>query len=95
MAYDKNGFRDVAAMGTPSTTGDPGTTRQVHSYITNDAKSAVETANYFDDLLLVKGRIAHGDLLMVSGDNDGTPWCRTYVMVIASNHVTLTAAAVS
>lgn len=51
-----------------------------HRYATNDNAVTIEAAGYFN-LLRDKKFIRKGDLIVVSGDRDGTPFCSTYVFV--------------
>lgn len=88
MTFHEKGFRSIGVMGQPATDSAAGETRQIHTFVTNDDKAAVETANYFDALLDPR-RIKKGDLILVSGDVDGTEWFRIYVLDIVASHVVL------
>lgn len=46
-------------------------------YATNDTKATVEGANYFDG---AADRLRAGDVIMVSGDLDGTPFHTSYIV---------------
>jgi hypothetical protein len=86
MTFHEKGFRSLGAMGVPANDSSAGSARQLHSYVTNDDRAAVETSNYFDALLDPR-RVKIGDLLLVSYDVDGTPGFRSYVVNIVSSHV--------
>lgn len=49
-----------------------------HRYASNDTSGDIETPGYFN-LLRYKAFIRTGDVLIVSGDRDGTPFCSMYV----------------
>lgn len=92
MAFNISGFRDAFPMGSP--TGGEGTYLTSHSYVTNDTKTAVETANYFDRLLLgTTPRLKAGELIFVSFDAAGAGGCRTYAVTVVNAHVVLVPAA--
>ena len=50
--------------------------KQMLMYVTDDTKSAIETAGYFND---AANYTKQGDLLVVSGDLDGTPFTSNYI----------------
>lgn len=56
----------------------------------NDTKSEIQTAGYFNNAVRI---LEHGALLKVAGDADGTPWHSTYVVSNDGTNVTLTEAA--
>lgn len=90
MAFHEKGFRSLATpMGQPADNSAAGETRQIHTFVTNDDKAAVETSNYFDALLTPK-RVKAGDLMVISYDVDGTPGGRWYVLSISGGHVVIT-----
>lgn len=89
MAFHATGFRTIGTMGVPATTIDPGNVRQMHSFITNDDKATIETANYFDPLLTPAKKVRKGDLMVVSFDVDGTEGVKVYALDIVSNHVVI------
>lgn len=95
MTFHANGFRTLGVMGLPAANSTPGNVRQIHTFVTDDDKAAIETANYFDALLSPKGKIRKGDVMIVSFDTNGTEGVRMYVLDIVSNHVVLTGAGAS
>lgn len=95
MPYHANGFRTLGVMGMPSATSTPGNVRQIHTFVTNDDKAAIETAAYFNSLLTPTGKIKKGDVMIVSFDTDGTEGVRMYVIDIVSGNVVLTGAGAS
>lgn len=93
MTFHEKGFRSMATpMGVPSDLAAAGETRQLHTYVTDDDRAAIETSNYFDVLWTAQRRVKKGDLLDVVYDIDGTPGHRRYVITIVSSHVVLTPA---
>lgn len=81
----KNGFKTEMTLGAVS--GMSGTCRY-HTHITNDTKVQVETAGYFNP---VAEYINDGDVVVVSGDRDGTKWVSHYVVTKpGSGDLTLT-----
>lgn len=88
MAFHEKGFRSLGVMGIPATDSAAGSVRQLHSYVTNDDRAALETAEYFDDLLDPR-RVKDGDVLLVSHDVDGSPGGRYYLITISGGHVVL------
>ena len=89
MTFHAMGFRTLGVMGLPSATASPGSARQFHTFVTNDDKAAIETANYFDALLTPAGKVIKGDILVASFDADGTEGVKMYVIDIVSSHVVL------
>lgn len=87
MAFRAEGFKTFSEIGTPDNTA--GSYRSFHGYDTNDDGPTVETANYFDALLLQQGRVKVGDIIMASLDNDGTPLVRHYVVTSVTTHLTI------
>ncbi len=86
MAFDKNGWGNVAVLGAPD--NQAGTRRNFHSYVTNDTLVQVATSDYF---LSKWKNIKVGDLLIVSADIDGTPAGALYVFATStSGGVTVT-----
>lgn len=79
MTYAATGFQTLGVMGTP--TGASGSRRTIHTYITNDAPSVVETSDYF---LGIYSRLKVGDLILASLDIDGTPRHRSYLVLTAA-----------
>lgn len=84
MTYNTLGFESIHVMGTA--TGAAGSRNAVHSYVTADAPSVVETADYF---LSIYRRVKPGDILMVSYAT--TPrQLRTYIFdTVTSTSVTI------
>lgn len=68
MTFIFNNLRRVADFGS----------KGEYNYATNDLKSAVETAGYFDGKALTMLEV--GDLIKVAGDLDGTPFHSSYVV---------------
>jgi hypothetical protein len=94
MTFHDKGFRSIATpMGQPATDSSPGETRQIHTFVTNDDRAAVETSGYFNVLWTGARRVKKGDLLDVVYDIDSTPGHRRYVINIVSNVVVLLPAA--
>lgn len=64
-----------------------------HHYASNDTSAAIETAGYFN-ALRDGAFIRAGDVLIVSGDRDGTPFCSIYIFAsvpaIGGGDVTIT-----
>jgi len=73
MAYTASAFKTVMNLGAPTSTG---TVVKLHAYATNDTLATVAGANYFNDAATY---IETGDLILVSGDIDGTPATNCYV----------------
>ena len=90
MAYDKDGLLNVATGGAISTGED--SVKSIHHYATNDTLAVVEAANYFDD---AADFLSPGDIIIVSGDVDGTPWTQQYLVasISASDVVVVTGSA--
>lgn len=84
----KAGFKTENTLGAvPSMTG----TVKQHFHVTDDTKVQVEAAGYFNP---VAEYIGDGDLIIVSGDRDGTKWHSSYVVSKpGSGDLTLTEAA--
>ncbi len=90
MTFHDKGFRSLATpMGQPATDSAAGETRQIHTFVTNDDRAAVETSGYFNVLWTGVKRVKKGDLLDVVYDIDATPGHRRYVINIVSNVVVL------
>jgi hypothetical protein len=87
MAFNKYGFITLSHIG--SVDGSAGSNRAKHAYVTNDDQAAVETANYFDDII---GRLHVGDQIDVSWDMDGTPGGGMYIVSSVTTHVSITLA---
>lgn len=88
MTFNIKGFQTLHAMGSPS--GTAGSRNALHSYVTNDLPSVVETADYF---LSIYKNLKVGDLILTVLDIDATspqrPVNRNYV-VTASSSTTVT-----
>jgi hypothetical protein len=75
MAYASTGFKmvfDGGAVGSP-----PGNIKNVYHYATNDDAPTVEGAGYFN---AESGKLTAGDAIVVSGDNDGAPFLKSYLV---------------
>lgn len=82
MAYASTGFKmvfDGGAVGAP-----PGNIKNVYHYATNDDAPTVEGAGYFN---AESGKLGVGDVIVVSGDNDGTPFLKNYLVSANSGGV--------
>lgn len=88
MTFHFGGWRTIGPMGIPSATAVPGETRCLHTFVSNDDRAAIETANYFDSLLTYT-QVKKGDLLLVSYDVDGSEGQKMYVLDVVSSHVVL------
>lgn len=88
MAFNALGFTTLGHIG--SIDGSAGSMRSLHTYITDDDATAMETSGYFN---AVASRIKTGDLLNASLDNDGTQARKDYVMKNTSGTITVVAAA--
>lgn len=83
MTFNLNSLKIIESFGSVGVKG-----QAVYGYATNDTKATVEGANYFGGAVKVLGV---GDIIIVSGDIDGTPFHTSYT--VASNNgttVTLT-----
>ncbi len=63
-----------------------GQTIAIHGYETNDTLGTVTTDGYFDE---ISSRLDTGDMLLVSGDLDGTPKGAIYRIDNSSGDITL------
>ena len=89
MAFAEAGFRALGQGGyADSAAADLGMT--IFTYITDDALAVVAASGYFDS---VAAHIKSGDLILVSGDYDGTNVHQTYVLVNTSDVITSIASA--
>lgn len=75
MAFDVKGFRTVDFMFNPS--GLAGANLNIHKYVTNDDRAAVETAGYFNSL---SKRVKVGDHIDMTLDLDGAVMRRNYIV---------------
>jgi hypothetical protein len=76
MSYDDAGLVCIANLiGAIGSSG--GNAKKLYTYVTNDTKAVVEAAEYFNDEV---SRLNVGDVIMVSGDIDGTPFGAWYVV---------------
>src|SRR5690606_34081911 len=89
MAYNAAGLKLINVGGAIS--AGAGSVKNIYHYATNDTKVAVETDGYFDDI--AGDPLNAGDLVMVSGDVDGTPWHATYIVSVGGGDVSITPAA--
>lgn len=83
MPYANSGLIMLAvggAIGTP-----PGNTRDIYAYATDDARSVVEAAGYFNG---AAGRVKVGDMILVTGITSPQFTC---AYVVASNTGTVVA----
>lgn len=60
---------------------------RIHGYKTNDLLSAVDDSGYFND---VAAQLYKGDLIVVSGDQDGTPFTTQLTVTSADLATTVT-----
>lgn len=51
--------------------------KMLYGYVTNDTKATIEGADYFNN---ASGYLQAGDVIMVSGDLDGTPFHTSYIV---------------
>lgn len=72
MAFIRAGLQIIMPLGSLG-----GVTRHKYGYITNDDAAAVETSGYFNAFAAF---INTGDQVDVSGDIDGTPFMRSYLL---------------
>lgn len=79
MAFNAKGLVSIASV--PNITA--GSSNRIYTYFTNDTAGTVEGSGYFnakvDDLVV-------GDMIWVSGDLDGTPFHKSYL--VSSNNGT-------
>jgi len=72
-------------MGTPDNTA--GSTRALHTYVSNDDQAEVETGGYFNNKA---HHVKKGDILMTSLDLAGAPKMRNYLILnVAAGVVTI------
>jgi hypothetical protein len=62
-----NDFRTISSFGSNA----------LHAFSTDDTKATIEGANYFD---VMASYVETGDALLVSGDQDGTPFIAMYLI---------------
>ena len=86
MAYTSDTLKMVSTGARPPSGGaaHPG----LFHYATNDTQATVAGSNYFNS---AAGVLVKGSIIFVSGDLDGTPALRTY-MVTANDGTTVTIA---
>lgn len=89
MAFVTAGFRTVAQGGTADSAAD-NLGMSLHLYITDDALATVAASGYYN---AVEGNIKSGDIVIVSGDFDGTNVHQTYVLVNTAGVITSIASA--
>ena len=89
MAYNAAGFRTIAQGGSADSAADE-LGMSIHAYISDDALSVVVGSGYFNN---AADNIKTGDLVLVSGDYDGTQAAQLYVLINTSGTITSTAAA--
>lgn len=83
------GFKQLDSIGAIGT--GPGNVRKLFGYNTNDTKAQVETAGYFNPIIeAYSGLLSIGDIVMVSGDSDGTPFGAIYVFNAVTADVGIT-----
>lgn len=87
MPFDLDGFITTEAYA--GAVG--GTAIREHRYATNDTKAQIQVAGYFNTLR-DRGLIGLGDIVIVAGDRDGTPFLSSYIFasVPATGNVTMT-----
>lgn len=87
------GFKQVFDLGAIGT--GPGNVRKFFTYNSNDTKAEIEAAGYFNPVVsALTDIIAVGDIVVVSGDSDGSPFCSIYVFTAATADVTIAEATV-
>jgi hypothetical protein len=90
MAFHEKGFRSNATpLGQPADNSSPGEARQLHTFVTNDDRAAIETSGYFNVLWTGARRVKSGDILDVVYDIDSSPGHRRYVVTIVASAVVL------
>lgn len=89
MAFALNSLRKMFS-GPGLTTG--ALTNSIFMYVTNDLLSAVDDSGYFND---ATNYLAKGDLILVSGDVDGTPATNCYMVNSATGAATVTTVGLS
>ncbi len=90
MTFHEKGFRSLPTpMGQPAQDSGPGEGRQIHTFVTNDDRAAVETSGYFNLLWTSPRRVKKGDILDVVYDIDSSPGHRRYIVTIVANAVVL------
>src|SRR5262245_53121938 len=85
MAFNIVGFKTIVDGGAIST-GD-GSVKQVHSYATNDTSNTVLASAYFNSITTY---LRKGDLILIHGDVDGTPFSNMAVVSSATGAATVT-----
>lgn len=75
MAYDSQGLKLISDGGAVGAA--PGNVKSVYAYASNDTAAAIEAAGYFNG---AKDHVKTGDLIVVSGDNDGAPFAKAYAV---------------
>lgn len=90
MTFHEKGFRSLpTTMGQPAQDSGPGEMRQIHTFVTNDDRAAIETSGYFNLLWTSPRRVKKGDILDVVYDIDSSPGHRRYIVAIVANAVVL------
>lgn len=85
MAYNAVGFRTVSTGGAISAGG--GSVKSIHSYATNDTLATVLASGYFNS---ATGLLAKGDIILIHGDVDGTPYVDSAIVTSATAAATVT-----
>lgn len=83
MPFLKSGFKTSENTSPAIATGE---VKKFHVYTTNDTLDVVAAANYFNP---VAGLISTGDLILVSGDVNGTPAVNCYVATKTGTNITV------
>lgn len=89
MAYDSQGLKLISDGGAVGAT--PGNVKNVYAYASNDTAATIEGAGYFNG---AKDHVKTGDLVVVSGDNDGAPFAKAYA-VTSNDSTTVTVKAMA
>lgn len=71
MAYNSNSLRLIESFGSV------GDSNGLYAYATNDTKAQIQTAGYFNNAAKL---LEVGDIIVVSGDLDGTPFHTSYTV---------------
>lgn len=85
MAFDADGFKTISTGGAIGS--GEGSAKKVHSYATNDASATVTASGYFND---VTNYLSKGDVIVVHGDVDGTPFTANVIVTSATGAATVT-----
>lgn len=87
MAYGDNNSQLRAIAETAPLGAAPGNVGQLYIYRTNDTLTSVVADGYFDGVL--NDGLNTGDIIIVSGDEDGTPLGAIYLVTAGGADVTV------